>query len=325
MTNTTPSSPMPKRLGRQVPLLIALSTMLAAPAVGQDDLGRHTLVHDGIERHYYVTVPPEVADGDERVPMVIVLHGGGGNGINAMEMTGFADKAIEEGFIAVFPEGTGQTVLLTWNAGHCCGYAMHSNVDDVGFVADLIDALVADYPVDPDRVYVTGMSNGAMMTHRLGIELSDRIAAIAPVVGGLFGDEEVPPSPVSAIVINGVLDRSLPVEGGMTEGVFPGAWDGTPLMPAAYQGEFWAAADGCDPAPEATEEPAFTLTHYACPDGLAVDYYLVNDNGHAWPGGVQGTRFGDVPTTAINATDVIWDFFRQHSLAGEPQPSRETP
>jgi polyhydroxybutyrate depolymerase len=162
------------------------------------------------------------------------------------------------------------------------------------------------------------MSNGAMMTHRLGIELADRIAAIGPVVGGLFGDEPPPAAPVSAIIFNGVLDQSIPMAGGPTGGRFPGAWDGTPLTPAAHQAAYWAAADGCDQAAEVTEGPAFTLYRHACPPGIDVEYYLVKDNGHAWPGGRAGTALGDPPTNALNATEMMWDFFRQHSRAGTP-------
>lgn len=99
-------------------------------------------------------------------------------------ITGFTDKARAEGFIVVYPEGTSRRgQLFTWKAGHCCGYAMEQRVNDVAFIGALIDALLARYPIDPKRVYVTGMSNGAMMAHRLGIELSEKVAAIAPAVG----------------------------------------------------------------------------------------------------------------------------------------------
>ena len=297
-------------------LSLAAIALLVGTGAGQEVRAeRLTLVHDGIERAYFLTVPPQVLSASPRVPLVIVLHGGG-NGVNAMDMTGFAEKAIEEGFIAVFPEGTGRTTLLTWNAGHCCGYAMTNDIDDVGFIAALIDALVASQPVDPDRVYVTGMSNGAMMTHRLGIELAERIVAIGPVVGGLFGDEPNPAAPVSAIIFNGALDQSIPMAGGPTGGRFAGAWDGTPLIPAAHQAAYWAAADRCNPAAEVADGPVFTLSRYSCPPGIEVEYYLVKDNGHAWPGGRAGSVRGDVPTELLNATEMMWDFFRLHSRAG---------
>ncbi|MFP5356346.1 MAG: alpha/beta hydrolase family esterase, partial [Gemmatimonadota bacterium] len=151
---------------------------------------RQTLSHDGRTRRYVVRVPARIARSNALVPMVIVLHGGGGNASNAESMTGFTRKAEREGFIVVYPEGTarGRVPLLTWNAGHCCGHAMEQRVDDVGFINALIDKLQSTHRIDPDRIYVTGMSNGGMMSHRLGIELSQRIAAIGPVVGAVFGD-----------------------------------------------------------------------------------------------------------------------------------------
>ena len=276
---------------------------------------QQTLLHDGIERSYVAYVPQSVTQRGGLAPLVLVLHGGGGNADNAEKMTGFTDEAEKEGFIVVYPEGTGRFSgkLLTWNAGHCCGYAMKNRVDDVGFISALIDKLIKDYPVDPRRVYATGMSNGGMMTHRLGIELSNQIAAIAPVVATLFGDEAKPHYPVSALMINGMLDKHVPYQGGPPGGRFSDAWDGTPTKPAREQATFWAHADGCMNPPEQTDNSAFVLTRYRCPAGRDVEMYLINDNGHAWPGGKQGSRMGDKPSTALNGTDVIWEFFKAHT------------
>jgi polyhydroxybutyrate depolymerase len=281
---------------------------------------RQTLLHDGVERGYLVRVPPELAQRNARVPLVLVLHGGGGNAANAEKMTGFTAKAAKEGFIVVYPEGTGRLhdKLLTWNAGHCCGYAMNNRVNDVAFINALIDQLIADYPVDPTRIYVTGMSNGGMMTHRLGIELSNRFAAIAPVVGTLFGDEHKPRQPVSAIMLNGMLDKFVPNQGGPPGGRFTGAWDGTPTRPAVEQAAFWANANGCTGSPEKHDDGPYILWQYRCPTGRAVEIYLVKDNGHAWPGGQAGTRGGDQPSSSLNGTDVIWEFFKSHAQAGRP-------
>jgi polyhydroxybutyrate depolymerase len=165
--------------------------------------------------------------------------------------------------------------------------------------------------VDPARVYATGMSNGAMMAHRLGIELPDRIAAIAPVVGALFGDERLPRLPVPALIINGALDRSVPVEGGPLEGRGPRGTADAPLKPAAYQGEFWSRANRCTGVPiEEQAGPAVRRWRHPCPSGQDVVRLLVLDGGHAWPGGRAGSRRGDRPSASIDATDVIWDFFR---------------
>jgi len=249
------------------------------------------------------------------LPLVLVLHGGGGNAENAEAMTGFSAKARQENFIVVYPEGTGRFkhALLTWNAGHCCGSAMERRVDDVGFLRVLIDRMVADYGVDPKRIYVTGMSNGAMMAHRAGVELADRVAAIAPVVGTLFGDEKKPAQAVPALMINGRLDTNVPPAGGAPGGRFSTAWDGQAALPALAQGSFWAAVNGCQADAETTTQGQVTRTRYACPSGHDVELQLIADNGHAWPGGKAGNRRGDTPSTAIDATDVIWRFFKAHA------------
>jgi polyhydroxybutyrate depolymerase len=261
--------------------------------------GTHTFRHNGIARSYVVRAPDGLNRNSAPVPVVLVLHGGGGNAANAEQMTGFTRLVERERILVVYPEGTSQRPripLLTWNASHCCGYAMKSGVDDVGFISALLDTLSATYPVDPARIYVTGMSNGGMMSHRLGRELSHRVAAIAPVVGAIFGDEPAPAHPVSAIMINGLLDKSVPSTGGLGGGRGASQWDGTPTRPALEQGSYWARANGCTAAPVTQESGTDRVTRYECPTNRRVEVHLLSDNGHAWPGGKAGSRMGDTPT-----------------------------
>ncbi|HJV68656.1 alpha/beta hydrolase family esterase [Ideonella sp.] len=295
-------------------LMVALSQAAAAEVADPAGPGRHELNHQGIARSYVVRLPANPPAG-ARLPLVLVLHGGGGDAASAEKMTGFTDKGRREGFIVVYPEGSGRFAnrLLTWNAGHCCGQAMQRRVDDVGFFRTLIDRLVADYPVDARRVYATGISNGGMMSHRLGIELPDKLAAIAPVVATLFGDEKRPAQGVSALMINGALDASVPAAGGAPGGRFPDSWDGTPALPSTAQGRFWAEANGCAASPETIAQGPVQRARYRCPAGRDVELLLVADNPHAWPGGVPGSRLGATPSTAINATDEIWAFFKAHA------------
>jgi polyhydroxybutyrate depolymerase len=275
--------------------------------------GRRTLIHDGLTRSYVVRLPIQATKANARLPLVLVLHGGGGDADNAESMTGFTPKARKEGFIVVYPEGTSAfgDKLLSWNAGHCCAYAMKNEVDDVGFVRALIDTLARDYPVDTGRVYVTGMSNGGMMAHRLGIELPDSIAGIAPVVGTLFGDEEPPASPVPALMINGMRDEHVPWRGGPPGGRGARSWDGTPTQAAVYQFEFWSRANGCSRPANPRHTGRWLEWRDSCRTNDVV-LYVIKDNGHAWPGGAKGSRRGDPPSTAMNATDVIWEFFAAH-------------
>jgi polyhydroxybutyrate depolymerase len=310
-----------RNIGRLAIIVTAIGSLLGftvAAVAADPDSGssgqKQTLSYHGTERSYLIRVPGAVTNGNERVPLVLVLHGGGGNAENAEKVTGFTDKAKSEGFIVVYPEGTGRrkNKLLTWNAGHCCGYAMENRVDDVGFINALISKLIETYPIDPKRIYATGMSNGGMMTHRLGMELSNRFAAIAPVVGTVFGDEKNPAHPVSAIMLNGLHDKSVPYQGGPPGGHFTGAWDGTPAKPALDQAAFWANADGCTGNTSKDHHATFTCWQYQCPAGHSVELYLIDDNGHAWPGGKKGSFLGDKPSSTFQGTDVIWDFFKAH-------------
>src|SRR5262245_4161436 len=192
---------------RSLAILAVLAACSAAPAVVSQSpdgakLTEEAMVHDGRPRRFLVH---DFSDG-KRAPVVIVLHGGGGHPENAADMSQFDVIAAREHFIAVYPGGTGGTPggrLLTWNAGHCCSYARENKVDDIGFISKLIEPLVASGRADPKRVYVTGMSNGAMMTLVLGRELPDKIAAIAPIVGAVFGDEPPAKGPVPAIIFVG--------------------------------------------------------------------------------------------------------------------------
>jgi polyhydroxybutyrate depolymerase len=304
------------------PAVVAvLLTLAAAPRTathrpwassgGLDTSQPQSFWHDGIERTYVVRAPREQPPGTT-LPVVLVLHGGGGNAANAEKMTGFTALVDRERVLVVYPEGTARRArirLLTWNAGHCCGSAMERRVDDVGFISALLDTLATRYPIDPTRIYATGMSNGAMMSHRLGRELSHRIAAIAPVVGAVFGDEGAPATPVSALMINGLLDKSVPAGGGLTGGRAASAWDGTPTRPNIDQATFWARGNGCQPTPERQERGAIIVWRFACPAGRRVELHQLKDNGHAWPGGERGSRLGDRPSSAMNATEVIWTFF----------------
>lgn len=298
-------------MGRFRWMVLALALMLAAGPLAAEE---RTLTHDGLERRYLIDHPGPPAEA-AGWPVVMVLHGGGGNGENARRMSGFSAPRYARRAILVYPSGTSRfprmDKLKTWNAGHCCGHAMKRQVDDVGFLAALIDHLVAHAQADPDRVFVTGMSNGAMMAHRLGIELSGRVAGIAPVVGGLFGDEPRPAHPVPALIITGALDRSVPAEGGLGAGRGADAWDGTPLEPATHQGDFWAAANGCRPTPRVVSraEGAITQRTYPCPAEAPVIHLIVTDNGHAWPGGRKGSPGGDAPSSSLDATQAMWRFF----------------
>jgi len=297
------------------PTLLAVLAILGAcatSAFAQDVAS--SFAFGGRERTYRVHVPP--ARGQEALPLVIVLHGGGGNGENAARMVQMNGRADRDRFFVVYPDGTGpmQGRLLTWNTWNCCGYAMNENVDDVGFVRELIHRLHDRYAIDRKRIYVTGLSNGAMLAHRLGCELADRIAAIAPVAGALNSDACAPSEPVSVIVFHGTDDEHVPYEGGAGGKQFPGAKPRTDRA-VTHAVSTWARVDGCAPVPQRETKGHVTKDGYRdCRSGTEVVLYTIAGQGHAWPGGVPGIRNGnvDAPTREISATDLMVDFFLAH-------------
>lgn len=298
-------------------LVLAVAAALLVPAPyarqGSSAAVERTLTHGGRTRTYLVH---DFGTGAP-APVVIVLHGGGGNAANAVRMTGFNRVAARDGVIAVYPDGTAgrdRGRLLTWNAGHCCAAAMNNAVDDVGFIGALIDALVASGRADRARVFVTGMSNGGMMAHRLGRELSRKIAAIAPVVGAVFGDEPPPQSPMPAFIVVGAVDKTVPPGGGplqLRALLGRRAAADRDVAPALAQATYWARHNGCGEPVRTETSRAVTSRWTGCKSGAPVTFHSVAGNGHAWPGGEAGRRGAPTPTRAYDATEEMWTFFRQ--------------
>ncbi len=294
---------------------IAAPATAGAPAAAPGD-STHSLEVGGRTRTYLLHLPPAILN-RQPLPLVIVLHGGGGNARGAARMTGMSQAADREGFVVVYPNGNGvlTDVLLTWNSGNCCGYALNQNVDDVGFLRALIERLASELAIDRRRVFVTGISNGGMMAYRAGCELSDRIAAMGPVAGALNLETCRPADPVSLIVFHGTEDQYVLYEGGPTRRGFSGP--DRVDRPVSYAVSFWTQHNGCTVGPEREERGnVLRETYRGCRDGTAVVLYTIRGAGHAWPGGTSGLslggRLGDEPTQDISATDVMWEFFAAH-------------
>jgi polyhydroxybutyrate depolymerase len=258
-----------------------------------------TMQSGGRRRRYFVHVPPSY-DGKTPLPLVLVLHGATQSPESAERMSGMSAQADREGFLAVYPSGTGR--LPTWNAGACCAYAMENNVDDVGFLRALIDRLEREYRIDARRIFAAGISNGGMMSYRLACELADKIAAIAPVEGA----QDVacrPSNPVSVIVFHGTADRLVPFEGGATPFQL-----GSRRSDASVDSTvaFWTKEDGCSPTPKREETAAVRIESYSgCRDGTAVTLYAIQGGRHIWP----GTRLSG---NEVPATELMWSFFARH-------------
>jgi polyhydroxybutyrate depolymerase len=266
----------------------------------------------GRERSYLVHVPGTLAAA-KPAPVVLILHGGGGNAQSVEEMSNYDAESDASGFLAVYPNGTGrlQGVLLTWNAGTCCGYAQSEGVDDVEFIRAVIEDLAGLTPIDRHRIYATGMSNGAIMSYRLACELSDEIAAIAPVSGTLNVEPCLPGRPLSVIHFHGTADENVPYDGGIGDESISRV-DFTSVQ---YTIDFWLDVDGCPDVPEADRSGDIIHQRFApCDQGTAVELYTVVGGGHAWPGGSKPRGAADTPTQQISATHLSWEFFEANPL-----------
>jgi polyhydroxybutyrate depolymerase len=287
--------------------LARLCSLFGTAAQAEDSL--HSITVDQTARSYRLHVPPSL---QEPAALMIVLHGGGGSAQSAITQTGFDAEADQRGFIAAYPEGTAGPAgrFHTWNAGACCGIAVRRGMDDVGFIRAMVAEIATNYPLDPKRVYATGLSNGGMMAYRLGCEASDLVAAIGVVSGVIVVAPCEPRFPVSVLHIHGTADRHVPIEGGVGEKSIVKI----PYPPVERSIALWAAFDDCGKDPiVSSPAPRVELRSYPlCTLGIAVDYYVIDGGSHAWPGGKRMAKFLDEPSKAMDATRLIWQFFAAH-------------
>jgi polyhydroxybutyrate depolymerase len=273
-----------------------------------------------LTRTFIVHVPTGF-DGKSKVPVVFMLHGAGGSGEGAITETGWDAKSDREGFVAVFPDGTPPQPLLParfltnprlWNDGSGRGAIGVEHVDDLGFISAMIDFLAARYAADPARIYCTGFSNGASMTYSVGLNLSNRIAAIAPVAGHLWEREKKLAYPVPLLYIVGTADPLNPLNGGKVNLPWETIQNRPPVEDSLKE---WERMLGCGPEVQtARGKGVLEITYDQCARGGEVEYYRVEGLGHIWPGGKSRLpeKWVGKPSDALDATDVIWEFFKAH-------------
>ncbi|MBI4732663.1 MAG: prolyl oligopeptidase family serine peptidase [Chloroflexi bacterium] len=289
---------------KTAPFLLAVSALLAASlacgrsaATEQPSDSLVTTTVGGLERTYELYVPAGIA-ADEEVPLVFVFHGYGGNAQAARLISGFNRLADNNHFIVVYPNGTGESQdTLSWNGGRCCFYARDNNIDDVGFVRQAVEEIEAQYSIDAQRIYATGMSNGGIFSYRLACEMADTFAAVAPVAGSFLFEACQPSEPVSILHIHGLDDDVVPYDGVNLIPELAGV-DFTPIEEGVA---FWAGQDECPPAPEMSQDGNVMHIVYApCADETAVELYALDGVGHTWP------------FVELQSSRVIWEFFTAH-------------
>jgi polyhydroxybutyrate depolymerase len=266
------------------------------------------IVTGGEERRYILHVPASY-DGTAAVPLVISMHGFAEWPAHQMQISRWNALADREGFLVVYPAGTG--FPLRWRIRSEEGDTF-TNID-VQFISDLIDALMAEYSIDPARVYANGLSNGGGMSDMLACRLSDRIAAFGSVSGAyLLPREDCHPGrPVPVIAFHGTADPIVPYIGGESASFH------YPFPPVEDWAADWARRNGCAETAEVLP-PTGEVTgirYGGCRMGSEVILYTVHGGGHAWPGGKPLPEWITGRTTLdIDATAVMWEFFNLYPL-----------
>lgn len=276
------------------------------------------------ETRWYLLSTPATYDGTTPLPVVLDFHGFTEGAVVHAAHSALSAFADEQGFIAVFPQGTGNPVR--WNALPTEGPATFGGADDVGYVDAVLDALEADLCIDTARVYATGLSNGAGMASLLGCERPSRIAAVAPVAGVRPPSECTPGVATPIVAFHGTADPILVYNGGVGDlgGLLGGSGaieaPDADLDGAGYPRSIraWAAHNGCaaDPTKSAVGDD---IEHWVfdCPSGAEVEFYVIIGGGHTWPGSDFSRGIATIagPTSfTISANEVMWDFFTRQRL-----------
>jgi len=302
------------------------STEQPAASLKKWSTGNHVLsiAVCGLERRYVVHVPPDYGH-NALWPVVIIFHGGGGTARTIMWETGFAEKADQEGFLAVFPEGTSPDPSRpgrfignpqTWNDGSERKIrAAERNVADVEFVFAMIGDLKERFNADERRIYATGFSNGASMSFRIARELSSVIAAVAPVAGADWLDDKRPDRAVPLLYITGAADPLNPLKGGEIR-IGAKTYGKKPPIQEMIAG--WVKLHGCQAEPRLVfnRDGARGVAYCRTRGTETVLLYTINGHGHHWPGGRSAlpVRLAGNNTAKLKATVLIWDFFKARSL-----------
>ena len=286
-----------KNLKLNMPTLLAIVFLSVLTACGSASTisaldAQRTLTVGDLERTYFLHIP-EGLENENPVPLVFVFHGFQENGNYARTYTGMDTIADANGFIVVYPDGSGASGSLSWNAGGCCGFAIENNIDETAFVSSIIADVETIIKVDPRRTYATGFSNGALLSYRLACEMSDTFAAVAPAGGVLMYSPCQPKEPVSIMHVHGINDRVVPIDGGGSGIQFPPIKEGLAT---------WGALDGCSGEEQVEQGDVLTHTTYGtCAPGTSVELYVVGGTGHGWPS-----------QYIAPISQTIWDFFAAH-------------
>jgi len=267
------------------------------------------------ERRAVVVNAP--ADGATR-PVVLVLHGGMGSAAVMRANSGFDGVARAEGFMVVYAEGTSFGAgRHAWNTGFLLRRQV-KEADDIAYLDTLIDTLLRDHGADPSRVFMTGGSNGGMMTFVYAVARPERLAAVAPVVASMFTFDTRPSLPLPILIINGARDEEVPIEGGMSRNPLVRRGQEAPFKPLAEVVQFWVGANGSKGEPSVETRATVTTTvHEALPGGAVTEFVVDSAGGHGWPGS-RTRREGTEPIGSFSGAERVWRFFKDKQRQPPP-------
>lgn len=286
---------------------------------------RGTLQHQGYIREYALHISP-VYNGTQAVPLVLFLHGGGGNATSAQNFTQLNPVADQEGFIAVYPQGFGPAGSgFSWADGRSTS-SDQLGIDDVGFIDKLLEQLVNSFNIDTDRIYVSGFSNGSFMTQRLACERNGKFAAMASLGSTISTDllnHCIPQRPIPMLLLLGDADPFIPYAGGNVPG------NATPISGMTALADFWKTNNRCRskvaetnlPNTNSADNSFISLTSYTdCDCQAEVRLYQVYGGGHTWPGVENKTYelLAGETNEDIQASQELWAFFKRFFCVNKP-------
>jgi len=270
--------------------------------------------HEGVLRRYLVHVPAAYSPASP-APLVLALHGGGGGmRYQANDRNyGLIGASEQHGFIAVFPNGYSRNRLglfATWNAGRCCGASRDDNIDDVGFLKEVVARVKSRLNIAAERVYSIGMSNGGLMSYRLACEAPDVIRGVMAVAGTDNTHDCTPGRPVPILHVHALNDDHVLYNGGAGEGAFRNREAVTDFVSVPATIDKWIALNRAETTPQRvlSVPGAWCDLHRAQPGGAPVKLCVTETGGHSWPGG-RKRRADEPPSSAVNANDLMWEFF----------------
>jgi len=289
-------------------LFVLITSLTLTNSLYSQDI-EDTLMLYGRNRFYKIHLPTGY-NFQKNYPLVFVFHGGLGNPDMIAKQTRFSEKADKEGFIVVYPYGTGSfnKKLLTWNTWDCCGYANKNDINDVDFVNAVLKKIKSEYLIDEKRIYATGLSNGGMMCYLLACELSEHFAAIAPVAASMFDTVSCnPKTEISIIAFNSTTDENIPYNGISEEDSLAEM----KTLPVEKVIDMWVKNfNGVHI--RTSDSSSFQKINYINEKGIEIILYKMFSGGHSWPGGQKIRKFADNPVKNVSATDLIWEFFKNN-------------